>query len=142
MAGCNANNPDHIQEAAQITLSAVSSMIKVPMVLEKPLRSTKDTARISAAGGEYESFQVVVSSGNNAAVKGVRWEISALRGETGEIGIVNITVNPVGYVETTISPKVYAGSGPAGGLMEWLTCTITMKWTKTIGPWQRKCIRL
>ena len=97
-------------EADKITLSAVSGMVKVPMELKKPLFSTEDTARISAAGGEYESFQIVVSSGDSAAVKGVRWKISALRGETGEIEISNITLNPVGYVETTVVPKVYPGS--------------------------------
>lgn len=110
MAGCKENNPDDIQEAAQITLSAVSGMVKVPMELKKPLLSIEDAARISAAGGEYESFQVVVSSGDSTAVKGVRWVVSALRGEVGEIGIDHIAVNPVGYVETTVVPKVYRGA--------------------------------
>lgn len=102
-SGCDACN------ASKIKLSAVSSMVKVPMLLNVPLE-TQDTVRISAAGGEYESFQVVVSSVDSAALKGIRWKISELRGKSGKIGISNITLNPVGYVETTVLPKVYKGS--------------------------------
>ena len=100
---CQKNSPD-------ITLYAVSSMVKVPMELNKPLLLTEDTAKISAAGGEYESFQIIVSSSDSTALKGVSWSVGALTGGSGEIGVGNISVNPVGYVETTVVPKVYSGS--------------------------------
>ena len=102
ITGCHQNRLD-------ITLSVVSSMVKVPMELNKPL-NMEDTAKISAAGGEYESFQVVVSSSDSTAMKGVCWSVSALTGGDGEIEVNNITVNPVGYVQTTVAPGSYPGS--------------------------------
>jgi len=100
--GCRQNEPN-------IILSATSSMIKVPMELEKPIY-VGDTAKINAAGGEYESFQVIISSKDSSALEGIHWKVDALTGKNGEIGVGNITVNPVGYVQTTTTSKSYPSS--------------------------------
>jgi hypothetical protein len=83
-------------------------MVKVPFELQKAVISAK-TARINAAGGEYESFQVLVTGGY-LALKGVRWQATDLEGETGKIAADNIQFNPVGYVETTVKSEHYKSS--------------------------------
>jgi len=102
ITGCLQNN-------SGINLSVVSSMIKVPLEQGK-LQQGEDTARISAAGGEYESFQVVISSCDGTALKGVHWEIGSLKGRSGKIEDKHIQINPVGYVQTTVVSKSYPGS--------------------------------
>ena len=110
MTGCKENDPDiPSPEAGKITLSAVSAMVKVPMA-SYVLLETDDTVKISAAGGEYESFQVVVASVDSTVLTGVRWSVSALKAKAGEIGVDNITVNPVGYVQTTVLGSGYPSS--------------------------------
>ncbi len=54
---------------------------------------------IEMARGEYESAQLVVEAGNRA-VKGLRAEVSELRGEGGTIPSSCVTVRQVGYVRT------------------------------------------
>lgn len=100
LTGCN-------QEKPVFKLSAVSSMVKVPFETNKPVVSS-DTAKINAASGEFESFQVLVS-GDSLALKGVIWKANPLKGKTGEIETDHIEINPVGYVETTEKMDNYLG---------------------------------
>lgn len=102
MIGCQ-------DEVSKINLSAVSSMIKVPMQSDS-IVSLNDTAKVSAAGGEYESFQVVISTSDTVALKGVSWSMGALVGKEGKIGNENTEINPVGYVETTVVSRNYTSS--------------------------------
>ncbi len=88
------------------TLKAVSGMIKVPLESGNS-PGQADTAFISAAGGEYESFQVVINPSDSLALKGIGWTVSELKGDRGKIGKDRITVNPVGYIETTSTSKYY-----------------------------------
>lgn len=89
-------------------LTAASSMEKIPFDL-KEMVNDADTAKINAAGGEYESFQVLVS-GDSLALKGVRWKVNPLKNKTGEIETAHIEINPVGYVETTEKMDNYEGA--------------------------------
>lgn len=101
-AGCGQNNAD-------FSLSAVSGMVRVPMEPASQVKAS-DIARISAAGGEYESFQVLVSPDEGAALTGVCWEVGNLTGDSGTIDRRNIQINPVGYVQTTVISKSYPSS--------------------------------
>ncbi len=101
IAGCG-------RREAGFNLSAVSSMVKVPLEPARLIVSD-DTARISAAGGEYESFQIVIAA-TDSGLAGVRWEALDLAGESGGISAENIEINPVGYVETTVASEVYPSS--------------------------------
>ena len=96
-------------DAGRIKLSGISSMVKVPMKLKVPFEM-QDTVKINAAGGEYESFQVVVASADSTLLTGIRWSVSSLKAASGEIGISNITVNPVGYIQTTVLGSGYPSS--------------------------------
>jgi len=94
---------------APFRLSAVSSLVRVPF--DTPLDSTvaADSAAISAAGGEYESFQLVLHS-LRRSLDSVRCTAAALKGPAGEIPSAEITLNPVGYVQTTVVGKQYPSS--------------------------------
>lgn len=90
------------------SISAVSSLIKVPFdqSLGQP---SADSAVISAAGGEYEGFQVVIRD-LTRTLDSVRCRVSELSGPEGVIPASEIKVNPVGYVETTVESKQYPSS--------------------------------
>ncbi len=97
---CSANAPS-------FRVSAISSLERAPF--DKPLEGAADSAFISAAGGEYESFQLVVHEVTRA-LDSVRCEVSDLSGPSGLIPADRITLNPVGYVETTVISKQYPSS--------------------------------
>ncbi len=98
-AGCTQKRP-------RFQLTAASAMIKVPKEPDQPVLLT-DTAKISAAGGEYESFQVIIAPSDSMALKGVTWKTSDLAGKPGRITGTTIRVNPVGYVQTTTTSSYY-----------------------------------
>lgn len=102
IAGCGHNH-------ANFSLSAVSSMVRVPLEPGSPVNAS-DTARISGAGGEYESFQILVSPCDSATITGVCWEAGPLRGDSGSIDTQQIQINPVGYIQTTVTSKQYPSS--------------------------------
>ncbi len=85
----------------------ISSMEKVSFHLDDPVVSS-GVAKINAAGGEYESFQVLIS-GNGSGLKEVSWKVTDLKSKKGKIKAENIEVNPVGYVETTEKMDNYPG---------------------------------
>ena len=95
------------QKQPAIQSAVVSSMEKVPFELDKPVASV-DVAKINAAGGEYESFQILIS-GANGGLKEVRWKVSDLKSRKGKIKAEQIEINPVGYVETTEKMDNYPG---------------------------------
>lgn len=100
-AGCKGSHPP-------FSLGIASSMVKVPY--DRPfVPDTPDTAKISAAGGEYESFQVVIC-GVTQALSGIRVHVTELHGEKGQISRENIVVNPVGYIQTTAVSEAYPSS--------------------------------
>ena len=97
-AGCLKTPP-------QFSLGAASSLVKVPY--DKPFAdSSSGRVELSAAGGEYESFQAVIYDVKQP-LSSVKVELSPLSGESGTLGAENITVNPVGYIETTVASKQY-----------------------------------
>ena len=98
VSGCMKKEPP-------FSLGTASSMVKIPF--DKPFAGPgADTIEISAAGGEYESFQAVIY-GVKESLSGMRVEVGGLSGEKGRIGRENISINPVGYVETTVVSKSY-----------------------------------
>ncbi len=100
ITGCNQNQ-------SNFHSAVVSSMEKVSFELDKPVVSS-DAAKINAAGGEYESFQILIS-GLDEGLQEVSWKITDLKGRKGKITAENIEINPVGYVETTEKMDNYPG---------------------------------
>jgi hypothetical protein len=97
IAGCGHNHPD-------FSLSAVFSMVRVTLESGSSVK-VSDTARISTAGGEYESFQILVSPKDSAALTGVCWESSNLTGDYSSIDTKYIQINHVGYIQTIVTSK-------------------------------------
>jgi len=98
LPGCSRKEPPFL-------LGWESSMVKVPY--DRPfLQARADTVTISAAGGEYESFQVIIHAVAES-LRNVRVEATDMRGGKGRIGRKNVSVNPVGYIETTVVSKHY-----------------------------------
>lgn len=106
LTGFKVDGSNKSPETGNIKLSSATSMVKVPVKLITYF-DMQDTVYINAAGGEYESFQVVVSALDSMALTGIKWSVEALKGASGEIGFNNITVNPVGYVKTTVLGSGY-----------------------------------
>ncbi|MFC2076658.1 glycoside hydrolase domain-containing protein [candidate division KSB1 bacterium] len=89
-------------------LALESSMVKV--FFDQPFGSPQvDLQQISAAAGEYESFQVVIH-GLTEDISGVRAEAGDFKGKPGRIKSEHITINPVGYIETTVESKYYTSA--------------------------------
>ncbi len=124
ISGCRSPQP-------RFRLSAVSSMVRVPFEPDSLIASS-GIAQINAAGGEYESFQVVIMPGDSVPLSGVRWKAGALQGNSGQIGKENIQINPVGYVETTTSSEYYPSK------QGWWADPLLDQDTLTIAPGERQ----
>lgn len=68
-----------------------------------------ETVELSAAGGEYESFQLVVY-GRADTLRSVRCRTDGFESAAGEIGPEEVEFNPVGYVPTTVVCERYESS--------------------------------
>ena len=97
-----------LKDQPAFSLGVASSMVKVPF--DRPfIGPYPDTVEISAAGGEYEAFQLIIHNPERS-LHGVRCEAGDLKGEEGFIKSEYVAINPVGYVQTTVVCDKYHSS--------------------------------
>ncbi len=85
-----------------------SSMIKV--LFDQPVQyELTDTVELSAAGGEYEAFQLVIY-GHKDTLRSVRCRLKRLEGGKTGMEPAVVSFNPVGYVPTTVACDKYESS--------------------------------
>ncbi|HLA38788.1 MAG TPA: glycoside hydrolase domain-containing protein, partial [Candidatus Glassbacteria bacterium] len=93
---------------AKFEVGTASSMTKV--FFDRPWQSgPADSVLISAAGGEFESFQLVIF-GQHDSLRSVKCSAEGLRSDSLVISAGEITFNPVGYVRTSVVCKQYSSS--------------------------------
>lgn len=96
------------QQKALFELGVASSMEKVHF--DKPHRfETADTVELAAAGGEYESFQLVVQ-GHRDTLRSIRCRTDGFEFDKDDGSSGHVSFNPVGYVRTTVVCDKYDSS--------------------------------
>jgi len=95
-------------EAPSFDLGAASSLTRV--FFDRPAQfETVDTVRLSAAGGEYESFQLVIF-GHPDTLRAVQCSTAGLSSGSAFLPPEEVAFNPVGYVLTTVASRQYGSA--------------------------------
>ncbi|MBW7996413.1 MAG: DUF4091 domain-containing protein [Candidatus Glassbacteria bacterium] len=89
-------------------LGVASSMEKVYFDRQQ-LFEAADTVELAVAGGEYESFQLVIQ-GHRDTLRSIRSRTEGFGFEKDESSPVSVSFNPVGYVHTTVVCDKYDSS--------------------------------